>query len=168
MLIRHSYSAFTASNVLLFGAARSLRDHVVGDVDNQLSEANSCLTALRQCATEEPISARFLSIMKPTYDALRKLQQRAYEDSRHRSIQPDSKIRINDLLESTGSSSPTSSPSGNAAARQAISEEASTIVIHTAMLLKDPFGRTQPVHQTFGIGGYPTPPPTDTPLFWFR
>jgi hypothetical protein len=168
MLMIHSYSAFTATNVLLFGAARSIRDHVVGDVDNQLSEANSCLVTLRQCANEEPISARFFSIMKPTYDALRRLQQRAYEDSRRRSCPPDSKIRINDLLESSGSTSPISTSYGNVEVKRVISEEASTVVIHLAMLLKDPFGRTQPVHQSFGIGEYPTPPPTDMPLYWFR
>lgn len=61
-----------------------------------------------------------------------------------------------------------SSTSGTVEARRAISEETSSIVIHMSMLLKDPFGRHQPVHQSFGGGEYPTPPPSDLPLFWFR
>lgn len=178
------YSAFTATNVLLFGAARSLRDDVVGDVDEQLSQANICSTSLQHCALSEPVSAHFYSMLKPTYDALRKLQQRTYEDSR-RDTNPslrshvsreegnaDSKIRINDLLESTGSITPTGTSISlgyNADLKRAISEEAGSIVIHTAMLLKDPFGRMQSGQiGEVGVGEYPTPPPTEGAGFWFR
>lgn len=141
---------------------------MVGDVDNQLSGTDSCLEVLRLCAKDEPIAARFLGMMKPTYDALRNLQQRAYEDSR-RCNQSDNKIRINDLLESTTlHGSMPSSPRIDPVAGRVISEEASMIVMHATMLLKDPFGRIQPAHQSFGIGEYPTPPPSDIPLCWFR
>jgi hypothetical protein len=167
MLMRYSYWAFTASNILLFGAARSLRDHVVGDVDNQLSGADSCISILQLCAKDEPIAARFLSMMKPTYDALRSLQQRAYEYSQRHNT-PDRKLRINDLLESTTSAPSPPSPRSDPAVSQAISEDASATVQHISTVLKDPFGRLQPVHQTFGPGEYPTPPPSDMPLFWFR
>ncbi|TID20826.1 hypothetical protein E6O75_ATG05591 [Venturia nashicola] len=183
------YGAFTATNVLLFGAARSLRDHVVGDVDDQLSQANTCLASLHYYALSDPVSARFHSMMKPTYDALRKLQHRAYEGSR-RGISlslslrssifredgnhptPDNnRIRINDLLESPASASPTSSNSygDNTETRRAISEEAGGVVIHTAMLLRDPFGKMQSGQiRGFGVGDYATPPPTEMTGFWLR
>jgi hypothetical protein len=176
ILTRSRYWAYGACNVLLFSAAQCLRDRVFGDAEDLLAHAKTCVVNLALCGSDEPIAARYLELVKPTYDALREMlnttrRSQPGEDGRHG--RQEHKTRIHYLLQD--GSSPPAPPNGSdvvvtystAKAKVSAPEEMSTIVRHIATLINDPFGRTQPMPQPVMMNSHFHPPPSDI-LFWFR
>ncbi|KAI8930850.1 hypothetical protein NX059_011869 [Plenodomus lindquistii] len=70
------YWAFSAAVVLLFSATTKLVDGEPHGVDTDLKYAKSCIDMLEPCRAFEPIAARFLDTLWPSYDALRDVHQR--------------------------------------------------------------------------------------------
>jgi len=148
------YWAFSACNVLLFGAAQALRERATNEHDRLISHARSCLSTLQSCASEEPVAARYLDTITPIYEGLHRLRESPHVNFVRR--KSEHKISIHDLL-TTDTSSATEKCAG-------IDEELPGVMRMVTSLLRDPFGR---LHDNSNEP-YPTPPsPTDA-LFWFR
>lgn len=149
-----SYCAFSACNVLLFGAALALRNRSTNEHDRLISHAHACLSTLQACASGEPVAARYLDTITPIYEGLRRLRESPHVDFVRR--KSEHKISIHDLL-SKESETVTEKWCG-------VDRELPGLMGMVTGLLKDPFGRVQ----ESSTQPYPTPPsPTDA-LFWFR
>ncbi|KIW02589.1 uncharacterized protein PV09_06039 [Verruconis gallopava] len=156
----HIYWVFNACNVLLLGAAQALRNRSTNDYDRLISHARTCLSSLESCAQDEPVASRYLSMMAPIYEALKRLRESPHVELKRR--KSEHKISINDLLASDdGARSPTSLGRWNT-----IDDELPGIIQQVTVLLRDPFGRAQ--QNSVADEQYPTPPSNADMLFWFR
>jgi hypothetical protein len=120
------YWSFTAAVVLLFSATTKLVDGQTGGVDGDLTYSKACMDKLELCRNFEPLAARYLETLWPSYDALRKM---------HQSMIARSKTSIFNLLQADpGQLSPPITIS---------KQEISPISEKLSLLLTDPFGRKQ-------------------------
>ncbi|KAH9875665.1 hypothetical protein IAQ61_003129 [Plenodomus lingam] len=120
------YWSFSAAVVLLFSATTKLVDGEPQGVDADLTYAKSCMDMLEPCRHFEPIAARFLDTLWPSYDALRDVHQR---------IIGRSKTSIFALLQAD--------PSQLSPPVTVSKQEMGPISEKLSSLLMDPFGRKQ-------------------------
>ncbi|KAF2848396.1 hypothetical protein T440DRAFT_401498 [Plenodomus tracheiphilus IPT5] len=120
------YWAFSAAVVLLFSATTKLVDGEPHGVDADLTYAKSCMDMLEPCRSAEPIAARFLDTLWPSYDALRDVHQRMIGRS---------KTSIFALLQAD--------PSQLSPPIMVSKQEMGPISEKLSALLTDPFGRKQ-------------------------
>jgi hypothetical protein len=118
-----------ASNVLIHQTVHALsQPNDTPRAQYLLSGTLTCFNALRSCAPTEPIAARFLGLVEPTYKALMDL------DAQNRR-----KMDIRNLL-SQDPDSTSGSQQGSPTVAQVDLEALKTL---TSRLLKDPYGREQ-------------------------
>lgn len=120
------YWSFSAAVVLLFSATTRLIDGEPHGVDEDLSYAKSSMDMLECCRDYEPIAARFLDTLWPSYDALRDVHQRMIGRS---------KTSIFALLQAD--------PSQLSPPIMVSKQEMGPISEKLSTLLLDPFGRKQ-------------------------
>ena len=120
------YWSFTASTVLLFSATTRLVDGQTEGADRDIAYARECMDKLELCRNFEPLAARYLQILWPTYEALRLTYQRMVARS---------KTSIWNLVQAeTGQSCPPVNVP---------TQEMGPISEKLALLVTDPFGRKQ-------------------------
>lgn len=120
------YWSFSAAIVLLFSATTKLVDGEPHGVGADLAYAKVCIDILEPCRSFEPIAARFLDTLWPSYDALRDVHQRMIGRS---------KTSIFALLQAD--------PSQLSPPIMVSKQEMFPISEKLSALLTDPFGRKQ-------------------------
>jgi hypothetical protein len=159
------YWALNATNVLLYTATQRLRTKSFVAVNSVLTNAKVCLDVLRACGEDEPIAVRFLNLVEPSYNSLRQLERSllAQQSDRNRSAQ---KMGIHNLLQDTPPVNSVPNTSGRDLVGTPAGDELEAVTLQITNILKDPYGRLQPLEQSHFSSLISLSPQNDV-HYWF-